>query len=86
MRRLERFRSYPPAARSQRIEGVVLVQATIAADGQVLATRLHHSCGNPDLDAEALATFSRARRLPPPPAHLPSPLQVDLPVAFRLRS
>ncbi|MGN0857966.1 MAG: energy transducer TonB [Stenotrophomonas sp.] len=86
MRRLARFRSYPAAARAQRVEGVVMVHATIAADGQVLATRVRHSCGNPDLDAEALATFSRARRLPAPPAYLPSPLQVDLPVAFSLRS
>lgn len=86
MRQLARFRSYPASARMQRVEGVVMVHATIAADGQVLATRLRHSCGNPDLDAEALATFHRARRLPAPPAHLPSPLQVDLPVAFRLRS
>ncbi|WP_057636366.1 energy transducer TonB family protein [Stenotrophomonas ginsengisoli] len=86
MRQLARFRTYPAAARAQRVEGVVMVHATIAADGQVLATRVRHSCGNPDLDAEALATFSRARRLPAPPAHLPSPLQVDLPVAFTLRS
>lgn len=86
MRQLARLRSYPAAARAQRVEGVVMVQATIAADGRVLATRLHHSCGNPDLDAEALATFQRARRLPAPPAHLPSPLQVELPVAFTLRS
>lgn len=86
MRRLERFRSYPAAARALRIEGVVVVQATIAEDGKVLGTRLRRSCGNPDLDAEALATFSRARRLPAPPAYLPSPLQVDLPVAFSLRS
>lgn len=86
MRRLARFRSYPAAARAERIEGVVMVQATIAADGQVLATRVRHSCGNADLDAEALATFGRARRLPAPPAHLPSPLQVDLPVAFTLHS
>lgn len=85
MRQLARYRTYPASARAQRMEGVVMVQATIAADGQVLATRLRHSCGNPDLDAEALATFQRARRLPAPPAHLPSPLQVDLPVAFRLR-
>ena len=85
MRQLARFRSYPASARAQRVEGVVLVHATIAADGKVLATRVRHSCGNPDLDAEALATFQRARRLPAPPAHLPSPLQVDLPVSFSLR-
>ena len=86
MRQLARFRTYPASARAQRVEGVVMVHATIAADGKVLATRVRHSCGNPDLDAEALATFQRARRLPAPPAHLPSPLQVDLPVSFSLRS
>ena len=85
MRRLEKFRTYPAAARHHRAEGVVMVQATIGADGKVLETRLRTSCGNADLDAEALATFARARTLPAPPAHLPSPLRVDLPVAFTLR-
>lgn len=86
MRRLERFRSYPAAARALRIEGVVVVQATIAEDGKVLGTQLRRSCGNADLDAEAMATFNRANRLPAPPAHLPRPVRVDLPVAFSLRS
>ena len=86
MRRLERFRSYPAAARQRRAEGVVLVQATIGADGRVLGTRLRTSCGNADLDAEALATVARARTLPVPPAHLVAPFQIDLPVAFALRS
>lgn len=86
MRRLERFRSYPAAARHSRAEGVVLVQATIGADGRVLDTRLRTSCGNADLDAAALATVTRAHKLPAPPAHLSVPLQVDLSVAFALRS
>ena len=86
MRRLEPFRRYPAAVRQRRAEGVVLVQATIAADGRVLGTRLRTSCGNADLDAEALATVARARTLPVPPAHLVAPFQIDLPVAFALRS
>lgn len=85
MRRLERYRNYPAAARQRRVEGVVMVQATIAADGLVLSTSVRRSCGNADLDAEALATFSRAGRVPAPPAHLPSPVRIDLPVAFALR-
>lgn len=86
MRRLEKFRVYPAAARHRRVEGVVMVQATIGADGKVLETRLRSSCGNADLDAEALATFARARKVPAPPSHLPIPVRVDLPVAFALRS
>lgn len=85
MQRLEKFRVYPAAARARRIQGTVLVRAVIAADGRVVEARLGRSCGNADLDAEAVATFHRARRLPPPPPHLRgAPLQVDLPVAFSL--
>lgn len=85
MRRLEKFRTYPAAARHHRVQGVVLVQATIGADGRVLGTRLRSSCGNADLDAEALQTFARAGKLPAPPPHLPNPVRVDLPVSFALK-
>ena len=84
MKRLEKFRTYPAAARNRRAEGVVLVQASIAPDGKVLDARVRVSCGDLDLDAEAVATFQRAGRVPPPPGGLTAPLQVDVPVDFHL--
>ena len=41
--------------------------------------------GHALLDEEALQTFSRAQPLPPPPASLPDPVELEVPVEFFLR-
>jgi protein TonB len=83
--RLEKFRRYPRPARVRRQQGVVYVSALLDRQGQVLSARIRRGSGYPVLDQEALETFERAQPLPPPPATLPAPVELEVPVEFFLR-
>ena len=83
--RLEDFRRYPRTARMRRQQGVVYVLAMVDHHGSVLSVRLRESSGIPALDQEAMDTFARAQPLPKPPATLPDPVALEVPVEFYLR-
>lgn len=83
--RLERFRRYPRAAQVARQQGVAYVHVRIDRQGRVLSAALQRSSGHALLDEEALQTFHRAQPLPAPPASLPDPVELEVPVEFFLR-
>ncbi|MFO0576196.1 MAG: TonB family protein [Polyangia bacterium] len=79
-------RSYPPMALELRLEGDVLVLATIKRDGTLArAPGLLRSCGHELLDLEALRMVSAAAPLPPlPPDYAGASAELRIPVRFRL--
>ncbi|MEQ4574875.1 MAG: energy transducer TonB [Gammaproteobacteria bacterium] len=83
--RLEKFRRYPRPARVRRQQGVVYVHALVDRQGGVLSAQIRRGSGHPVLDREALDTFLRAQPLPAPPAALPTPVELEVPVEFFLR-
>jgi protein TonB len=66
--RIQEARRYPPEARKQGIEGGVEMSFTILQGGQLKNAVITGTSGNQSLDAEALATISRAAPFPPVPA------------------
>jgi protein TonB len=83
---LQRFRTYPEAARSRGITGVATVRFALGRDGQVLSVSLARGSGASILDEAALAMVRRASPFPPFPAGL-NRTRMDLaaPVRFDLR-
>ncbi|MDR1656616.1 MAG: energy transducer TonB [Deltaproteobacteria bacterium] len=86
-RKLERYRKYPPSARSSRLEGVVQVSFTINRQGQVVAFKMLGSSGHAILDEEAAALIRRINPLPAFPSELQSlnTLELTVPIKFALR-
>jgi protein TonB len=83
---LNRYKQYPPAARSRREEGVVTLSFTMDRDGLILARRVANSSGSKLLDAEALAMLRRAEPLPPFPASMAGASRsFNVPIRFSLR-
>jgi protein TonB len=83
--RLERSKRYPYAARMNRWEGRVVVQAVVRDDGQVVSLRIAESSGHAILDNDAMELIRRIS-----PLHLKHPLgqaQVALlvPVGYSLQ-
>lgn len=64
---IERFKRYPPQARSR---GEVQVAFTIDREGRLRKSRIVESSGSPELDQETLAMLTRAQPLPKPPGDL----------------
>jgi protein TonB len=84
-RLLEKEKDYPLMARRRNIQGMVVVVFTIAAGGQVHASRVSRSSGHDLLDEAARNTIRRVRRFPPLPASLKrQKLTIELPLAFHL--
>lgn len=82
---LERQKKYPRMAQRLNMQGVVLLQFTIAADGCIQATRLCRTSGHDLLDEAAQETVRRVGRFPPLPSGLGrQKLAVQIPLAFRL--
>lgn len=82
--RLTELKRYPTAARSNGLEGKVLLRAVIRADGQVVEVRVQKSSGYDELDAAALETMSQAS-----PLHLRHELgraqvAITVPLVYRL--
>lgn len=82
---IESYRRYPENARSNHIEGSVQISFTMDRNGRVLNIRIVHSSGNTELDDEAIKTVLRAQPLLPIPTDLPAPLNIVLPVDFKLQ-
>jgi len=84
---LNRFKRYPTEARRERVEGVVVVRFTMAADGSVLSSNVLRSSGHATLDQAALEVFQRASPLPAPPASFArAPVTLTLPIEFSLQT
>lgn len=85
-RKLERYRKYPSAARSQRLEGVVMMHFTLNRQGQVVGSKMVSSSGHPILDDEAQALIYRVNPLPAFPKQLTlNVLDITVPIQFALR-
>lgn len=84
-RLLERHKDYPLLARQMHLEGVAVVQFTIAADGRLEGAGLKRSSGHELLDRAAQETVRRVGRFPPlPPALGRDRLALAIPISFRL--
>jgi protein TonB len=84
---LEHQKTYPVMAQRLNIQGVAVLQFTIAADGRLMATSLCKSSGNDILDKAARETVRKVGRFPPLPAALGrQQLTVEIPLAYRLRN
>jgi protein TonB len=79
--RLERFREYPRSARLRRIEGQVVLELSIMADGQIASARVVAGSGHAALDDAAL---DMVRRAAPAPVPHDGPLALRVPVMFAL--
>lgn len=66
-RRIAGCLRYPPRAARDHLEGTAVVRVQVAGDGRVLAAIILRTSGVADLDREAIAVWSRASPLPPPP-------------------
>ena len=83
---LQRFKQYPPAARSAGQQGTSRVNFTLSRSGGVLSVSLGGSAGHSQLDAETLAMVRRAQPFPAFPADIKqSSMPFNAPVAFYIR-
>jgi periplasmic protein TonB len=82
---LARNRRYPAEARARGLQGTATVRVTIDGEGRVLGRELARSSGQPLLDREALEMMLRAQPLPRPPAGMPVPQILSVPVRFSIR-
>jgi protein TonB len=86
VKHLEQFKRYPADAQSRGEEGIALLSFTVDRTGRVLAHRITHSSGHPELDAEVMSMIERAQPLPPFPADMPdATLDLTVPIRFSLR-
>jgi periplasmic protein TonB len=77
---LSRHQRYPAMARRRGLEGSVLIQLRIGADGRIESARAER--GAPKLFARsALDAVDRAGRFPAPPG---GPLAIEVPLRFQL--
>jgi protein TonB len=81
--RIAAQKRYPEAARERAPHGVAIVSFSIGGSGQLVGASLSQSAGDPQLDAEALATVRRAGPFPPPPAG--APRNFSAPLSYRVR-
>jgi periplasmic protein TonB len=83
---LQRFKQYPPAAKSAGQQGTSRVSFTLSRSGGVLSVSLGGSSGHSQLDAETLAMVRRAQPFPAFPADVKqSSMPFSAPVAFYIR-
>ncbi len=83
---LQRFRSYPPAAKGGGIKGTATVRFALASNGSVTSLSLAHGSGAAILDEAALSMVHRASPFPPfPPGLGRSRMDFAAPVRFDLR-
>jgi len=84
---LARYRTYPLAARRERIEGVVRLSVTLLPDGRLVDARVEHSSGHRLLDEAALELLSRAAPLPSEfGGARTEQIQLQLPIVYRMRA
>lgn len=78
---IRRFLRYPPEGLDARLAGTVTVRFRLQRNGDVLDLRVIATHGA-ILDAAAMDTIWKAEPLPPVPATIPVPWEVDVPIAF----
>ncbi len=81
---LARFQRFPSLARQERVQGTVHVDFVMRRDGSVVSAWISTSSGARILDQEAIDMLRRAEPLPGIPEKLPEPLNIKLPVVFKL--
>lgn len=82
---LQRYKSYPAAAKSAGIRGIATVRFSLSASGTVISAALARSSGAGVLDQAALAMVRRASPFPPiPPALGRSRMDFAAPIRFDL--
>jgi protein TonB len=85
MRQLHRYKSYPSALKRDKVEGHVVVQFTLNAGGQIVASRVERSSGHAGLDQAALQMLARANPLPAIPDSMNrTELTLSVPVEYSL--
>jgi protein TonB len=67
---LNRHKNYPSTARSNRVEGTVMLSFTLDRGGHVTGSHIARGSGSSELDREALDMLKRAQPFPAPPAVL----------------
>lgn len=83
---LQRFKQYPPGAKSAGQQGTARVSFTLSRGGSVLSAGLGGSSGHSALDAETLAMVRRAQPFPAFPADVKQgSMSFAAPVAFYIR-
>lgn len=85
-RHISPFRLYPAKAAIRRSEGVVVVRFRLDRAGGIQEAWVVRPSPDPVLDQAALDTLWRAEPMPPVPSDIPTPVEVELPVPFRLPS
>ena len=82
----QRFKQYPPGAKSAGQQGTARVSFTLSRSGGVMSAGLGGSSGHSALDQETLAMVRRAQPFPPFPADVKqSSMSFSAPVAFYIR-
>ncbi len=76
--------SYPHRAYVERLEGTVILQILVTAEGKVGSLEISTSSGHPILDAEAMQAIRSWRFAPARRFGRPIPYTVRLPVRFML--
>ena len=84
LRHIRRFRLYPTDAVVRRAEGVTILRFRVTREGSVEEAWVARRSADPALDRAALETLWRAEPLPAVPDDMPAPVEVELPVPFRL--
>jgi protein TonB len=79
-RLVSRHKRYPPFALRRRIEGVVVVRLRIGGDGRLVVAS-PDGTAEPLLARSAIDAVKRASPFPPPPD---GPLELELPIRWRL--
>ncbi|AGA34383.1 Ferric siderophore transport system, periplasmic binding protein TonB [Thioalkalivibrio nitratireducens DSM 14787] len=75
---------YPAAARSRGMEGLVLLEVEVGADGRVLSVTVHSGSGFRVLDAAAQDAVRRWHFEPARREGRPVVATVEVPIRFRL--
>ncbi len=82
--RVEQLKRYPQTAKTDGLEGHVLLQAVVREDGHVGEVTVIESSGHPTLDHDAIALLKRTSPIPlKHPLGQPD-IVVQLPIGYRL--
>jgi protein TonB len=82
---LEQYKRYPRPLQAARVQGTVLLRFTMNHEGRVSAHGIVRASGHAALDEEAESMIDRAQPLPKPPADMPDPIDMTIPIQFAVR-
>jgi protein TonB len=84
---LEKHKHYPEAARRRAINGYVVLQFVVFADGRVVAPKIAKSDGPELFHRAALRALSLAGQMPPfPPDIRRNRLLVEVPISYQVKT